>query len=69
MRLFVALDIEDEIRNRIAEFVDEVRELAPQARWVAIDSLHVTLKFIGEKPIADRADILHISRTERFPTE
>jgi len=25
------------------------------------------MKFIGEKPLADRADILHISRTERVP--
>jgi RNA 2',3'-cyclic 3'-phosphodiesterase len=50
MRLFVALDIDDTIRNRIARFLDGVREFAPDARWVRPESLHVTLKFIGERP-------------------
>jgi RNA 2',3'-cyclic 3'-phosphodiesterase len=49
MRLFVALDIDDNIRGRIARFVDGVREFAPDARWVRPESLHVTLKFIGEQ--------------------
>jgi len=49
MRLFVALDIDDAIRGRIARFLDGVREFAPDARWVQPESLHVTLKFIGEK--------------------
>ena len=49
MRLFVALDIDDNIRSRIVRFLDGVREFAPDARWVRPESLHVTLKFIGEK--------------------
>jgi 2'-5' RNA ligase len=52
MRVFVALDLDDEIRERIQQFVEEVRELAPGARWVRAESLHVTLKFIGERPDA-----------------
>jgi RNA 2',3'-cyclic 3'-phosphodiesterase len=50
MRLFVALDIDDAIRGRITRFLDGVRGFAPDARWVRPESLHVTLKFIGEKP-------------------
>jgi RNA 2',3'-cyclic 3'-phosphodiesterase len=50
MRLFVALDIEDGIRDKISCFLEGVREFAPEARWVQPESLHVTLKFIGEKP-------------------
>lgn len=50
MRLFVALDIDDAIRERIALFVEGVRNFAPDARWVKPESLHVTLKFIGEQP-------------------
>ncbi len=50
MRLFVALDIDDSIRGRIARFLDGVRGFAADARWVRPESLHVTLKFIGEKP-------------------
>jgi RNA 2',3'-cyclic 3'-phosphodiesterase len=50
MRTFVALDLEAEIRRRIQDFVNQVRGLAPMGRWVSPESLHVTLKFIGEKP-------------------
>jgi RNA 2',3'-cyclic 3'-phosphodiesterase len=49
MRVFVALDIDDGIRSRIARYLDGVRGFAPDARWVRPESLHVTLKFIGEK--------------------
>ena len=49
MRLFVAVDIDDTIRSRIARFLDGVREFASDARWARPESLHVTLKFIGEK--------------------
>jgi RNA 2',3'-cyclic 3'-phosphodiesterase len=50
MRIFVALDIDDDIRQRILRFMEGVRGFAPDARWVRPESLHVTLKFIGEKP-------------------
>jgi len=50
MRLFIALDIDHAIRERIARFLEGVRGFAPDVRWVQPESLHVTLKFIGEKP-------------------
>lgn len=49
MRLFVALDIDAAIRQRLQRLMEGVREFAPDARWVRPESLHVTLKFIGEK--------------------
>ena len=57
MRLFVALDIDPEIRRRIAGFTESVRGFAPDARWVSAESLHLTLKFIGEWP-AERLEEL-----------
>jgi len=50
MRLFVGLDIPDEIRARIGEYMDAQRRYAPNVRWVSLESLHITLKFIGEFP-------------------
>lgn len=50
MRLFIALDIDDEIRKRITRFIEGVLPFAPDARWMKPGSLHVTLKFIGEQP-------------------
>lgn len=63
MRLFVALDIVDGIRDRIARFLDGVRGFAPDARWVRPESLHVTLKFIGEKPEEEVEKIKRVLET------
>ena len=52
MRLFVALDLDPAIRERLALFLDGVREFAPEARWARAESLHLTLKFIGEMDAA-----------------
>jgi RNA 2',3'-cyclic 3'-phosphodiesterase len=49
MRIFIGIDLDDEIRTMIARFLDGVRGFAPDARWVRPESLHITLKFIGEQ--------------------
>jgi len=48
VRLFVAIEIPGEIRNTLAEFLKELRAVAPQAKWVRPENMHVTLKFLGE---------------------
>jgi 2'-5' RNA ligase len=57
MRIFIALDIDDAIRQRIQRFMEGVNGFAPDARWVRPESLHVTLKFVGEKPMEIVGDI------------
>lgn len=56
MRLFVALDLSDEVRERVAKFLVQMRAALPQARWVQPEILHVTLKFIGSAPESRVAD-------------
>ncbi len=65
MRLFVALDIDESIRERIARFAEGVSPFAPDARWAKPESLHVTLKFIGEQPDAALASIKQALSTVR----
>jgi len=48
MRLFLALDIDPEIRRRITAFRDQMRSLAPDVRWVGPETFHITLQFLGE---------------------
>jgi 2'-5' RNA ligase len=48
MRLFVGLDIDADIRERIAVFRNQMRALAPDVRWVGPETFHVTLQFLGE---------------------
>jgi len=52
VRLFVAIEIPDEIRNALAEFLKDMRGIAPQVKWVRAENLHVTLKFLGETDAA-----------------
>jgi 2'-5' RNA ligase len=51
MRLFVALDIPEDVRSSLAAFVARLRPMCPDARWVRKEGLHVTMKFIGETPV------------------
>jgi len=72
MRTFVALDLEAGIRSRIRDFLEAVEELAPEARWAPEPSLHVTLKFIGERPGLEARQIeaaLSSVRAEPFPLQ
>jgi 2'-5' RNA ligase len=48
LRLFVAIEIPDNIRGALAAFLKEMQGVAPQAKWVRAENLHVTLKFLGE---------------------
>jgi 2'-5' RNA ligase len=49
MRIFVGIDISEEVREKIARFLEGVSPFASEARWVRPESLHITLKFIGEQ--------------------
>jgi 2'-5' RNA ligase len=50
MRLFIGIDLDPELRSRIERFIEGAQGFATNARWMRAESLHVTLKFIGERP-------------------
>lgn len=47
MRLFVAVEIPAEIREKIADFIARVKPRLDGARWVRPEGMHITLKFLG----------------------
>lgn len=47
VRLFVAVEITEEIRKKLAEFQDKLKRVDADVSWVAPENLHITLKFIG----------------------
>jgi len=51
MRIFIGIDLDPEVRGRIARFLEGVEGFAPDARWARAESLHITLKFIGEQKL------------------
>ena len=49
MRLFIALDLSEEIRARVAEAVERERARV-DAKWARPEKLHLTLVFFGSRP-------------------
>jgi RNA 2',3'-cyclic 3'-phosphodiesterase len=48
MRLFVAVNLPPEIRDRLAAVQDRLRRVQADVSWVRAENVHVTLKFLGE---------------------
>jgi 2'-5' RNA ligase len=47
LRLFVAVEIPEPVKDAVEEGFAPWRERFPKARWVPRENLHVTLKFLG----------------------
>ena len=50
LRLFVAFDVPDDVRDLVDHAVEPIRERYPRARWVPLENQHVTVTFLGETP-------------------
>ncbi len=51
LRTFFAIDLPADARARAAEATGRLQAVAPRGvRWMTLDSLHLTLKFLGEIP-------------------
>jgi 2'-5' RNA ligase len=48
VRLFVALDLPEPVREALSEVTRRFQKICPEARWLPLAGAHVTLKFIGE---------------------
>lgn len=48
MRLFIAVDPSPECIGVFGKTIERLRTLAPRARWVRAEKLHVTLVFLGQ---------------------
>jgi len=48
MRLFIAIEIPPDVRAGLAALLREFRAIAPEAKWVRPENIHITLKFLGE---------------------
>lgn len=63
MRLFVAIDLPEETKQRLAAMCAGV----PGAKWVGIDQMHVTLRFLGELDGARVRDVVESLAGVRAP--
>lgn len=47
VRAFVALDLPGELKRRVGALVEDLRDTVRDARWSRPETLHVTLRFMG----------------------
>lgn len=57
IRLFVAVQVPEELRAQLDDSLADLKTSFRNARWVAPENQHLTLKFLGWAP-ADRADAI-----------
>lgn len=54
MRLFFAVPVSDDARQKVGQLIDEVQasvgDGTARIRWVRVDGLHLTLRFLGPTP-------------------
>ena len=60
MRVFIAVEISDEVRARAAERIEFLRKQFPQLRvgWEKPEKLHLTIKFLGDIEPTQLADLI-----------
>jgi 2'-5' RNA ligase len=67
MRAFVAIDIPDDVRDRVRSLLSELQRAASHVRWSRPEGLHITLKFLGEVPASKVPDVEARLRAMKHP--
>jgi 2'-5' RNA ligase len=48
MRTFIAIELEDDLKERLTALIKEFMSVSQNIRWVKKQAMHLTLKFLGE---------------------
>jgi 2'-5' RNA ligase len=54
------MDVPQAVRVALSELISKLKNTCPNARWVRLEGVHITLKFIGEVP-DDRVELIRQS--------
>ncbi|MGE5379787.1 MAG: RNA 2',3'-cyclic phosphodiesterase [Methylocystaceae bacterium] len=57
-RLFIALDVRDDLRHLINKGIEKARSYQADIKWVEEHNLHLTIKFLGDQPEAEIPKII-----------
>lgn len=62
MRCFLAIELPEPVRRRLADLQDQLRHIDRLVRWTRPAQIHLTLKFFGEVPDAGIDELCRIAR-------
>jgi 2'-5' RNA ligase len=67
MRLFIAINFSEEVKDALCETIADLRDASRRGRYTLRDNLHLTLAFIGESDrVDDVAAVMEEARDEAF---
>ncbi len=59
-RVFVGIPVDKHSRKRIGELLKPIKAPQKDIRWVAEENWHLTLAFLGDKPISEVENLLRL---------
>jgi 2'-5' RNA ligase len=62
VRAFFAMEIDDDLRRRLAKVISDLDRAGARVRWVRPENLHWTVKFLGDVPWLDIGRVADAAR-------
>lgn len=47
LRTFIAVEVDEAVKKNLTEFLNRLKETSSDVRWVDVQNIHITLKFLG----------------------
>jgi 2'-5' RNA ligase len=57
IRSFIAIELTNDIKDKISKIQEQLKDIKAKVRWVKPDSIHLTLKFLGNINFTQIEDI------------
>ncbi len=71
MRTFIAIDLNESLKNNICEYINELKKInQSKIKWIKENGMHITLKFLGEiseDKVSDIDNILEKTAEQHKP--
>src|SRR3972149_11880670 len=56
-RIFIAVELESQLRSRIVDLEQDLQRAGARFRWISAENLHFTVRFLGEITPAQLAQV------------
>ncbi|OGO40476.1 MAG: 2'-5' RNA ligase [Chloroflexi bacterium RBG_16_57_8] len=66
VRSFIAIELPENIKGRLGELQSRLQSGKSRARWVAPESIHLTLKFLGSISVSSIPDVTGVMEEAAF---
>jgi len=67
LRLFIAINFNEQVKNEIHEVIKKVEKIASKGRFVKKEHMHLTLEFLGEIPPERVGELISVMKCIDVP--